>query len=102
STNNPLAVSPLRSTRRALRPRGVLRLCSFGCGGASAVHQVFEFFTGLEIRDALGRHVHSRAGFRIAPHARLSLARAEAAEPADLDFIAGAQSPHHTVENRLH
>src|SRR5579863_4868577 len=69
-------------------PWARLRLGGLGSGSAVGVHQVFEFFAGLEVRDAFGRHIHARAGLGITAHARLPLARAEAAEPADFDFVA--------------
>src|SRR5207249_1911862 len=72
----------------------------FGARGG-AVDHILQFFAGLEVRNLLGWHFHARAGLRITADARLPLACAEAAEPADLDLVAAAQCLYNTVEYRF-
>src|SRR5216684_2293379 len=79
---------------RLLAARGRrLRFC--------ALDNVFELFAGLEKGNFLGRHFHFRTGFRIAAHSSAPLARAEAAESADLDLLALLQGTDDAIENRF-
>src|ERR1043166_3079459 len=84
-----------------------LRACAFrrhgavGGRGGIVIDQVFQFLARLEIRDALGGNFYAGSRLRIASHARLPLAGAEAAETADLDFIPATQSADDAVEDRL-
>src|SRR5581483_3825933 len=66
------------------------------------IYQVLQFLAGLEIRNALRRHFHARAGLRIASHARLALTRAKTAETPDFNLVAGTQRANNAVEDRLH
>ena len=80
-----------RATNPALghRRRGVR-----GCGRSGrfvAVHQILQLFARLEVGDTLGGNLNSRACLGIAADACLPLARAKAAESADLDLVAAAQ-----------
>src|SRR6266567_3890470 len=59
--------------------------------GRGRVYDVFQLFTGLEIRDLLGRNFHARAGLRVATHARLPLPGAEAAKAANLNLVTATQ-----------
>src|SRR6266404_9881764 len=72
-------------TRRRFRRR------SLGRRGMRGVHQVLEFLAGFEIRYALGGHLHARARFRIASHARLTLAGPEASEAANFNLVVRAK-----------
>src|ERR1019366_7947758 len=65
-------------------------------------HQIFQFLAGLEERDLLCRNFHAVAGFRVAAHARLALARAEAAQTAAFNFAPPPQRAHHAVKDRIH
>src|SRR5712692_1593141 len=69
--------------------------------GFCAIDKVFELFAGLEKGNFLGRHFHFRTGFRIAAHSSAPLARAEAAESADLDLLALLQGTDDAIENRF-
>ena len=73
---------------------------SFRC--RAAVHQVFQFFARLEEWDLLCRNFHPFSRLRVSPHARLALASAEAAKPADFDLVAHPQRAHHAVKDRIH
>src|ERR1017187_2982728 len=66
------------------------------------VHHVLELLARLEIGNFLGGDFDPRPGLRVTPDPGLSLARAEAAEPADLDLVSRPQRAHDTVENSLH
>jgi hypothetical protein len=50
------------------------------------VHHVFQFLAGFEVGDFLGGH-----SSRVTADPGLPLARTEASEPTDLDFVARAQ-----------
>src|SRR5215472_6844217 len=65
------------------------------------IDKVFQFFAGLKIGNFLGRHIDFFSGLRIAPHPSAALARAEAAEPANLDFFALLQRRDDAVEYGL-
>src|SRR6185369_13230802 len=66
------------------------------------IHQIPQFLARLEKRNTLRWHFHPRSGFRISSHARLSLARAETAESADLDLISFMKAVHDAVEDSLY
>src|SRR5271157_4228489 len=86
-----------------LRVRGRLggrRTGRRGRGGA--IHHVLQFLAGLEVRNLLGGHFDAGAGLGIAANAGLALARAETAESANLDLIAGPEGTDDAVENGLH
>src|SRR5579859_273631 len=53
-----------------------------------AVDEILELFAGLKERNLFWRDFDFRARLGIATDAAAALARAEAAEPADLDFVA--------------
>ena len=55
------------------------------------VDQLLELPAGLEVSDALGRHVDAVAGLRVAARAREAAPGAEAAEAAELDPLAPVQ-----------
>ena len=63
------------------------------------VDQVLQFLARLEVRDALGRHVHLVAGLRVAALAGLALAKAEAAESAQLDLLAALEGIDDALEH---
>ena len=67
--------------------------------GARVIDEVLQLFAGLEEGNLLGRHFHFGAGLRIAPGAAAALARAEAAEAADFDLVAGLQRADDAFEN---
>src|SRR5205085_11457675 len=66
---------------------------------AGGVHQVFQFLAGLEKGDFLRWDLDLVACLGIAADARLTLARAEAAEAANLDFVAAMQRAHNAAED---
>src|SRR5580693_5569715 len=66
-----------------------------------AVHKILEFFAGLEEGNFLWRYFDFFTRFGIAAHAAAALARAEAAEAADFDFVAILQGLDDAVEDRL-
>src|ERR1700739_355843 len=66
------------------------------------IHKILEFFARLKERNFLRRHVHFLPGLRIAPDAATALPGAEAAEPANLDFVALLQRVNDALENRFH
>ena len=68
---------------------------------ATGVDQVLQLFAGLEERNFLCRDFDTLAGLGIASDARFALTGTEAAEAADLDFVAGAERPNDAVENSL-
>jgi len=70
-----------------------------GGGSFGVVDDVLQLLAGLEERDLLRRHFDAVAGLGIAADASFALTRAEAAESAYLDFVAGAQRTNNTVEN---
>src|SRR5208282_2574043 len=67
----------------------------------AVIHQVFQFLAGLEERNLLRRNFDAVPRFRIPAHARLALARAEAAKTTDFDLVAHAQRAHHAVKDRI-
>src|SRR5580693_9831764 len=66
-----------------------------------AVHKILEFFAGLEEGNFLWWDFDFFTCFGIAAHAAAALARAEAAEAADFDFVAILQGHDNAVEDRL-
>src|SRR5678815_5330842 len=94
STYGPWPV-PLMRLRLGISRRGF-----FG-GRRGVVHHILQFLARLEIRNLFGGHFDARSGLGIAPDAGLPLARAEAAEAADLDLVAAAQGFHDAVEDGL-
>ena len=66
------------------------------------IHHVLQLFAGLEEGNLLGRHFHSVAGFGVAADAWFALTGAEAAEAANLNFVACAQGTHHAVKDGFH
>ena len=68
----------------------------------ATVYEIAQFFAGLKERDALRRHIDTRARFGITPDTRLSLTRAEAAESADLDFVTFVKAVDDAVEDGFH
>src|SRR6266849_1602669 len=88
--------------REFLRQPGVRLLAARGRGlGFRAIHKIYQLFAGLEEGNFLGRHFDLLAGFRIAADASAALARAEAAEPADLDLLALLEGTNDAIENRF-
>jgi hypothetical protein len=63
------------------------------------VDQVFQFLAGLEVGDALRRHVHLVAGFRIPSLAGLTAPEPEAAKPPKLDLVAAMERVHDGLEH---
>ena len=80
----------------ALAGRGGRDGCAFAVGG---VYEVLQLFARLEEGDFLCRHFHLFTGFRIPPHSAAPLARAEAAETANLNLLPFLQRPDDAVEN---
>ena len=70
-------------------------------GAGVGIHQILQFFAGLERSNPFGRNFHACARFRITPHTRLPLARAEASKTPDFDLIPTAKSANHTGQNSL-
>src|SRR5690242_11412138 len=75
--------------------------CGFFSGRGGVIHHILKFFAGFEVGNLLGWDVDTGSGLRISSYAGLPLARAEAAEAADLDFVAAAQGLHDAVEDGL-
>jgi hypothetical protein len=77
-----------------------LRRCdgSFGSG----IHQILQFLAGLEERDLFRGDFDFIARLRITSNAGFALARTEAPETADFDFVPYAQRANDTVEDGLH
>src|SRR5580698_2888725 len=67
----------------------------------TVVDQILQFFAWLEERDLLCRNFDPVAGLWVPSHARLALARAEAAKSSDFDFVAHSQRAHHAVKDRI-
>src|SRR5260370_18166756 len=65
------------------------------------IHEVLQFFAGFEEGNFLGGHIHFRPGLRIAADSSAAFARAEAAESADLNFLALLQGANDAIENRF-
>ena len=72
------------------------RLC-----GAGGVYRVAELFRWFEERDALGRHVDFGSGLRVAACTGVALARAEAAEATNLNFVAGFERTDDSFEESI-
>jgi hypothetical protein len=66
------------------------------------VHQVLQFFAGLEERNLFRGNFHPLSGLGIAPDARFALARTEAAKAANLDLVTRAQRSHYAVKDRFY
>src|ERR1700675_1057949 len=64
-----------------------------------AVHKILELFAGLEEGNLLWRDFDFFTRFRIAANTAAALARAEAAEAANLDLVAVLQGLDDAVEN---
>src|SRR5580692_3111536 len=84
-----------------LRVLRVAGSCSCRCRCFGAVHKILELLAGLEERDFLWRNFDLLARLGIAAHAAAALARAEAAEAADFDFVAALEGLDDAVKNRL-
>src|SRR5260370_11683678 len=83
------------------RPR-VRLLAAWRCSlSLGVIHEVLQFFAGLEEGNFLGGHFHFRAGLRIAADSSAAFASAEAAESADLDLLALLQGANDAIENRF-
>src|SRR5713226_2138401 len=67
--------------------------------GLGVIHEVFQFFAGLEEGNFLGRHFYFRAGFRVAADSAATFPRAKAAESADLDLLTLLQRSNDAIEN---
>ena len=63
------------------------------------VDQLLQLLAGLEVGDALGRHVHSVAGPGVAAAARLAAPETETAEAAEFDLLALLQRRHDVAEH---
>src|SRR6266481_5833736 len=72
------------------------------CRSCTVVNQIFQFLAGLEEWNLLCRSFHPVACFRIPAHARLALAREEAAKPTYFDLVAYPQRAHHAIKDRVH
>src|SRR6185437_9980665 len=70
-------------------------------GRLFGIHQVAKLFGGLEVRHALGRHLHSLPSLGIAPNPRIPLPYTERPKAANLDLVAGLQRMDHGIEYRL-
>lgn len=75
----------------------VERLLSAGLG----IHQLLQFFAGLERCNSFGRNLHTRARLRVPPDTRLPLVRVEGSKAPDFDLIPSTQSANDTVKNSL-
>src|ERR1035441_9515606 len=87
-----LRSSLLHATLHGWGVVGVDVVGRFRCGktlDAARIDRVAQLLRGLEERDALGGHIDALAGLGVAADAGVALARAEAAEPSDFDFVAG-------------
>jgi hypothetical protein len=62
------------------------------------LNQFAKFLARFEEGNLLRRHFDSGSGFRIAPDARSSLARAETSESADFNLVAGSQGTDDAVK----
>src|SRR6266851_1258059 len=91
-----------RLEQGTFRQPGERLLSARGRGlGFRVIDKVLELFAGLEEGNFLGRHFDLLAGFGIAADAPAALARAEAAEPADLDLLAFLEGTNDAIENRF-
>jgi len=63
------------------------------------VDHILQFLAGLEKRYFLGRDFNTVPSLRVSPNPGLTLASAETAEAANLDFVAHVQRAHNTVED---
>src|SRR6185312_10589006 len=70
-------------------------------GRLFGIHQIAKLFGRLEVRHALGRHLHSLPSLRIAPNPRIPLPYTERPKAANLDLVAGLQRMDHGIEDRL-
>jgi hypothetical protein len=66
------------------------------------VDQLKKFLAGFEVWNFLRRDFDPSTGFWIAAYACSSLARAKAAEVADLNFIAAVERAHDRIEHQFH
>ena len=73
--------------------------------GRETPEQLLQLLAGLEVGDALRRHVHPVAGPRVAGRARLAAPETEAAEAAEFDLLSPVQrlhdAPDHGVNDDL-
>src|SRR5256885_1565686 len=65
------------------------------------IDQILQFLAGLKERNLLRRHVDLGSGLGVTADARLAFPRAETAEAADLNLVAGAQRMNDAVEDRV-
>ena len=68
---------------------------------STGVDQIFQLFAGLEEWNLLGGDFDPLTGLWVTSDARFALAGAEAAEAADLDFVAHAERAHDAVKDGL-
>src|SRR3981081_4479383 len=66
------------------------------------IHKIFQLFTRLEEGNLLRRHIHFRAGLRIATDTPAPLPGAKTSKAANLNFVALLQRLDDALENRLH
>src|SRR4029079_13770325 len=83
------------------RRRGRLRLRLLLGRLFLPVQQFLQLLARLEVRHFLRRHVALVARLRVAPLARLALAQAETAEPAQLDLLAAMKRVDDALEERV-
>src|SRR6266853_4422579 len=89
---------PLIADNSSALWRGGRGACARG-GWRTAIDVILQLLTGLEERDALGRHFYLSPSFRIASRAAAALARAKAAEAANLDAVSALQRANDAFEN---
>src|SRR3954469_18081852 len=65
------------------------------------IHALAQLLARLEVRHVLARDLHLLAGLGVAPRSRRPVVQPEAADPADLDAIAGREGVRHRVQHRL-
>jgi hypothetical protein len=69
--------------------------------GPLVIHQVTQILAGFKVGYPFRRDLNARAGLWIAANTRVPLPCAKAAESADFDLIAGAQSSHNGIKDGL-